>query len=311
MNWTLLILAMLTLTASAQPPFIRSAWQTAARPAAAGGNDAYVTDWLARISAAGGAAPSQGTINALNTFAGTLRTQNLATNMVSMNPIVPDNIIAASTPLIYRTGFGVWSNYGTVKFQPSQLTTNGLIGNATNPTNAYFDTGVDLSIAFGTVTNSLGYTVYYYSNLNTTTVDMGVQNSVGAATLYGNFATTTYFDCWLGSGSGRISASSSNHNGIITANRISNTDTKLYRYSSALPLYQFASGSSTAGRVPTNTVWAYIYRLNNSSIPPTSGNFPPKQLSFIAIHDGLTFQQASNFCLAIQTLRTNLGGGYR
>lgn len=69
-----------------------------------------VVNWYQRVKTAGRATPGFQTMNALNTFYNGLVQNNLSVSFKSLNCIVPDNLIAATVPLINNYGNSPWIN---------------------------------------------------------------------------------------------------------------------------------------------------------------------------------------------------------
>jgi hypothetical protein len=91
--------------------------------------DPVVANWALRVSINGGASPSTNTQIALTTFMQSLYNNNIYSKMISVNCLVPDNLIAASTPLIFIAGNSLWTNHN---FVSGDLTVNGLLGNGSS-----------------------------------------------------------------------------------------------------------------------------------------------------------------------------------
>jgi hypothetical protein len=73
----------------------------------------------------GGAAPSTATINAIDTFLNTLESAGLLSKIDTMCVFVPDNFIAASTPVWRRWGYDPWTNVG---FGDGDISIKGITG---------------------------------------------------------------------------------------------------------------------------------------------------------------------------------------
>ena len=76
-----------------------------------------VASWAERVVINGGVKPLQSTIDTLYTFYNGLVSAGLADKMIAVNCFVPDNLIAAITPLIVHPevgGFDPWTNVGFV-----------------------------------------------------------------------------------------------------------------------------------------------------------------------------------------------------
>lgn len=260
-----------------------------------GGNDAYVTDWLARVDAAGGAAPSQTTIDALNEFCATLRGNGLDTLMVSMNPIVPDNIIAAITPLIKTHGHDSWTNVGDI----ADLTVDGLA----NPTSGYLETGVHPFAAFS---DSAGVSIYIFDHLlSDGTFECGASNGDGSEQLvfYPNLSAISYYDCF-DTVDGRVSGSSPILDGFFIGNRTSPAFSYIATANSSNP-FAVLDSIATSGGAPLDIDFWFFTRNQDGS----PGSISNRRYSFFALHQGLTEMQSQALYDAVVSLRLALGGG--
>ena len=90
-----------------------------------------VVNWVYRVQTAGGAQPSQKTVNVLNNFYETLISNNLSSSMKAVNCFVPDSLIAAKTPLIANYGSSSWNDISGT-FVSGDLTISGLKGNGSS-----------------------------------------------------------------------------------------------------------------------------------------------------------------------------------
>lgn len=274
---------------------------------ATGGQSLIVEDWLERITAAGGEAPSEGTIAAMTAFANGLEEAGLASKMKAVNCLVPDNLIACATPLIANVGNPSWAING---FDASHLSVNGLQGVLSTSPVHYFNTGIipvlDLNL------NSTGVTIYIVQTSSNTSIEIAVWQTNAFLQLLGDYdsAHTFYFDCW-NQNTGRISA---NHpsawTGYVSGNRTAANATAIYIARSDVAHMEKVSDNVTVqtGVLPGAEIYAFCCHEDISVHGPTSPT--NKQLSFIAIHDGLTQSESALFYGLIQDLRTALGGGY-
>jgi len=272
-----------------------------------GARNPIVNDWANRVVANGGAAPSAATLNALNTFCNTLDAQGLTPLMMDVCPFVPDNLIAAITPLIRSHGLDPWTNSN---FVLADLTVNGLIGNGTtkrldvgfNPETIFRSTAAvaltgGLTVYNMTAANAAGQEIGALTSGNGSALQMHVSHSaVGGNALCDCFNDTTM----------RINAANALWTGYLSTNRTALNAYSLYRANSVTPHASIGSvvGNNTLGGPNTDVS---CFSGNNAGVPFA---FSAKRLSFAAIHRGLTATQSSNFFNAIQTLRTALGGGF-
>ena len=257
------------------------------------------TNWALRVVANGGAQPSNSTIAALDTFYDTLVASNIAAKMKSVNCYASDSLTACLTPLIVGSGYDPWRN---TNFVDGDLDTNGLAGNGTTK---FLDPGFSPP---GFSTNSVGLTIYVYTGNNSNQSEIGCWPTASGydLQLYGG---SVYFDSPYASGAGRISHASPNYVGYLSANRIANNDARIYIASSTNTHAQTGTTDVNVvadGRAANN---AHFYVFANNQSGPLY--FSSKRLSLTAFHDGLNTNESFAFFTAIQTLRTNLGGGFQ
>lgn len=260
-----------------------------------------VNDWVQRVQKNGGATPSFYTINALSTFYRGLDNANLTNKIKSLNAFVPDNLIAAITPLVNTYGNTPWTNNG---FVTSDLTIAGLKSDGSTK---YLDSGINPSVCM--ITGSGGTSIYCTQDANTHAVgnEVGVWTINAAGPTFSAYlnadATYNYFDCWNYVG-GRIRATPVGVLGFYSFNRTSTTDSNICRANSTSP-YQvlgFGTGQTNIGAPPN--VSCYVFRMNGNATITT------KRFSCVAFHDGLSLVDGKAFYDLIQSMRQQLGGGY-
>jgi hypothetical protein len=262
------------------------------------------TAWAARVVTNGGAAPSSPTIAALSDFAYALDAAGLTSLMIAVNCLVPDNLIAAYTPLIVGGGRDPWLAHN---FYPGYLSVNGLAGDRGSAT--YLQTGIIPSTVYGSV-NDAGLSVYVWSNTY-----YGARREIAATPSDGSSSAllccyngTAYWDAYTDGGTGRVSYSSAgNPEGFFSGSRTDSSHEYLYFANSGNAFAQKAGpGGAPGATLPNIEYYAFAQNNNGSPADSVSGS-----LSFIAIHHGLTSAQSQDFYNAVQAMRTSLGGGYR
>jgi hypothetical protein len=265
--------------------------------------DDIVNTWSAQVVTNGGAAPSAGTITALKTFLAGLQTDGILSSIRGMCCFVPDNLIAATTPLIPGDGNVLWTNHN---FVSGDLSVNGLLGNGSTK---YLETGLIPANLFGSAALSGGLTVYNYTGNNLGSTDIGAQGSAYNVTdmnLYVNWSDgNTYGDCF-GAGTGRVTAPNSAWAGYTSLNRTASNAIAIYKANSGVAHTTLVSGTGASDQVP-GPQQLFCFATNGNGSPQ---GYSSKRLSFAAAHLGLTSAQSANFYSRIQTLRTSLGGGY-
>ena len=260
------------------------------------------SDWAARVVTNGGAAPSAGTKTALAGFYDAIDTAGILSKMLAVNCVVPDNLIAATTPLIKVLGSDPWANHN---FLVGDLTMNGLVGNGSTK---YMDTGVIPGAAGGMTNLTDGLTVYIFTGNNNNEVEFSSYNGAVTQTQLYVYGGTAYFQANDGTaGAGTIAAVESNFTGYLSGNRIAQNDNKLYAASSSLVHGAIASGAGLNSGGPSPTINLFVWCANSGGAPAT---YSSKRISFVAAHKGLTTTESLAFFNAIQAMRTALGGGY-
>lgn len=257
-----------------------------------------VDNWALRVVANGGAAPSQVTLTALCEFMVGMDAAGLTPKMEAVNCLVPDNIIAAKTPLIVGTGNDPWADVGPA-FVAADLNVNGLISSGANA----LDTGVVPNASILTDT-SAALTVYNMTAQNEDASDIGCFDGVNAVRIIiSNLGGFAALNCWDFAG-GAFVALNPLWSGFMSGNRIAANSVDIYLANSFTPFASLIHGVTTGGARPTNSIYFYAWNFGGIQNPNT------RRFSFAAIHQGLTFAECQAFYNLIQTLRTSLGGGF-
>jgi hypothetical protein len=279
-----------------------------------------VKNWESRIISTAGFMPSQTTLQALNNFYNELTSKGIASKMKAINCFVPDDLTSCRTPLITTvSGSTPWAN---TNFVNSDLSVNGLKGSTSGV--KYLNTGILPTQAF-TDTSSFGLSVYNtFPDSTFFITDIGCANGTGRTEPRIELDTCTLNDDSLG---------------IPTGSYFYCGDSNAYIYTTATPLsggLGFTSGnrinlelgggywisasiSNESLTVPFTKAPGSPYVLNSGGLPtrPIKVFYSdrwsvssPKQLSFAAIHDGLTPSEVQILSNAVKVLRLQLGGGY-
>lgn len=278
----------------------------ACRETLGGGTGDPVHDWSVKVTTFGGAEVSTTTSNALRTFLSGLDTDATLYQIVAANAFVPDNLTAARVPIIWQGGNIIWSN---VAFGTTNLTVNGLTGNATDK---YLQTGLtnNLVATRGFGTTSAGISLLMYANPDTAGNGLlAVQGSGSQQFSLFSFAGTALFRCWLSSlvNQNFVTASvGTTTNGWLSGQRTAANAIALYkaRSDTAHTVVTNATGSQT-GAVFANHA-QYIFAMNNAG--PASA-FSAPTISFAAITSGQSQTGNSNLWNRARNLRNDLGGG--
>jgi hypothetical protein len=263
-------------------------------------------DWANRVTINGGAAPSAGNVTAAQTFVDALKTAGIWSKMISINMLAPDNAVALKTPLLKGAGSDPWNfvNYvdGTMR------TANGYKG----LNSGYAITGVQPSSAFPSAFDA-GLTVYIHTGVNENYADMGV-NMAGdylpayqISTSYANDGAghLNYLLADVNNSAYRALASNSAGVGYHSANRIAQSDFRVFKANSGVAHFELANNLNACV-----DKWASVTGIINLNLLAGVGGAGSKTISFAAIHRGLTSSESQAFYNAIQALRTSFGGGY-
>ena len=264
-----------------------------------------VIDWIKIVQSNGGATPSGNTNRALSNFYAKLRSSGLNNKIKSLNAFVPDNLIAAQTPLISTVGSSIWSN---TNFVTGDLTINGLKGNGSNK---YLNTGITCNSIFST--SNMGVTLYVPENSAGVGHNYGCANDPG----YTNDCVGTFWVSGAGvfmdsyntvvTTGGRYTITQvANWTGLLSMQRTANNVFNAYwqKPGAAVVLAQGPYANS-GGSVPTTTMYAFC---SNSSTAPSF--YSGDRMSILAFHDGMTAAETIQFGALIKSLRQQLGGGY-
>jgi hypothetical protein len=262
-----------------------------------------IITWINRIIASGGTKPTRTTIVAVDKFYKTLARTGLIHKMKSVNCMVPDNLVAATVPIVSTYGNTVWTN---TNFIAGDLDVNGLKGNGSNKV---LKTGVIPNTAFAN-TGSAGYSLYIVTGSAEAKKDIGC-NAAGtyepSLTFYPSYAGTCYWDAYYGNGSGRSSVAHTSYAGYISANRTANNATAVYKAKQGSAHASLMTSTTALVGATKPTIEVYVFAGNESG----NTNAPSsKRLSFAAIHDGLTSTESSLLFDAVHLLRKELGGGW-
>ncbi len=264
--------------------------------------DPAITDWAARVVSNGGAAPSDATKSALNTFYLGLSSNSILSKMIAVCCFVPDNLIASITPLIKVAGNDPWTN---TSFVGGDLTSAGLKGNGSTK---YLNTGVVPNSAFAS-NQDIGLTLYNSSD-NTDACEYDISATDNPATLtilsfYHSCGGVDYFDC-NDTVQGRTSGADSAFLGYVSGNRTSNTAAAIYKANSSTAHTTVGSSVVSGGFRPSFALYAYASNRGGT----LDGSLSAKRYSYVAIHLGLSSGESSAHYNLVQAMRTSLGGGF-
>jgi hypothetical protein len=263
-----------------------------------------VTSWSARVVANGGTNVSLFTRKAVSTFCYGLDAYNLTSQMIAVNCMVPDSLIALCTPLIVGGGSDPWVNMG---FTTGNVTVNGLLGNG----GGYLRTGLLPSVIYASV-NDNGLTFYCYNNPSGgagTEREIAATPAGGASSaLLVDYQGTTYFDAYTDGGSGRISLLTPGTTlGFFSGSRTDSSHEYLY-YGCSPRAFSAVAGPGGAPGASLPAIEYYVMAQNNNGAPADKSN---KTASFVAFHHGLSATQTEELYTLVQAMRVALLGGWK
>jgi hypothetical protein len=277
------------------------------------GIDPRVVDWANRVVANGGATPSANTQQVLTTFVQGLSNAGLLSNMVVVNCMVPDSLIACLTPLLRGSGYDLWKSFN---FVSGDLSVRGLAGDAVSK---YIDTGIGVLSTWNQGT-SFGLTLY--CSVNPTPNSAGEEDLIVNEGPADN-AQTALLVCFAGAtcwdalddnvGQGRITANNPSFTGYMSANYLSTGGSTLQAIYTGHPNPYIGHKilvSNTAASLGIQTkqpIYMYAANVNGS---PFAGTYCQRTHSFMAAHYNLTQAQSQVLFNLVQNMRIGLGGGY-
>lgn len=271
----------------------------ACRQTLGGGTGDPIHDYNRKVVAAGGANISTTTSNALRTYYSGLNTGGSLYQMVVANLLVPDNLAAAITPVIWRAGLESWT---PEHFSVTNLTVNGLTGNGSNKR---LLTGINPNTISGggfSVT-SAGISTMVYNAPTLGVADFG--GASGSAFFYNRIdAARAYYLCWRATtiNTDYLSAPPAITNGWHSGNRTAANAIALYHANSTVPFTMLTNATGTAS-APLLNLELYAFAANGIAA------FSDHTVSYIGLHSGMTSNQSSNHYNLVAATRVLLGGG--
>jgi hypothetical protein len=274
-----------------------------------------VDAWAAQVVSNGGTTPSLSTRWAVSVFYNGLVGTGLLSQMLMVNCFAPDNVAAATTPLIQGAGFQPWVKHVTVI--PSQLSEHGMQYSANSGTSQYWDTGFQGG-SFPSDTDA-GFTWYAFNDpgayLNgSNNFDLGYTNNAGTQACVGTIfreggTNAPIAEIWAATG-GTLqgTAGTITRGGYLSANRTASNAASLYYANSltahsAIATIATTGGTRQAASIYVNGVDA-TDQANNGIL--SSGQC----ISFFATHHGLSSGQSLALFNLVQQMRVNMGGGF-
>lgn len=226
---------------------------------------------------------------AIKTLVAALKNNSLWTKMQAIYPFVGGSSSSHSYNLKNTATFQITWN-GTVTHNANGVTGNGSTG--------YGDTGFNPSTQSSTNDASIG--VYSRSTGTSVSSEIGAAASTTSYTkIFCKYTDNlAYGEMWAtGSGSGEISGSVTNSQGLFTITRRSSSDCEFYRNATTI-----GNTTGTGGGSPPNKN-VYICASNDLS---GATAFSTRNIAFAFIGKGLTDTDVSNLYTAIQNFQTTL-----
>lgn len=264
-----------------------------------------VDDWAARVVKNGGAAPSAGTVTAMKAFVTTLKSANLFAKMRAVCCLVPDNLIAAITPLIHRFGNDPWTNHDFV--EGTDLSVAGLKpgGGA-----RYLDSGFIPASHFGSASDQGISMIVSLTSGSAGVVDIGCRNTgLGTPESFLRTLSNGLFNNNRLSGV-TVSGNSPAFGNYFISGNLTSLLSPNQQVATGNAAHAFAVRGSGANaifpaQVPTVPYYVFGENDNNGGVI----NSTDHRMSFVAFHDGLIVADQTALFNAAQALRTALGGG--
>lgn len=271
--------------------------------------DPVVSDWVARVEAAGGATPSTATQQAANTFYLAIVAAGIETKLRIANFIAPDSLVAARTPLIQNVGLDSWTEDSTII---PTLSVNGIDCSAGG---CRWKCGATPTQIFTGGADDCGLIRYSYVSAKTGSVcPMGVQ--LGVAGFHCQDYSLSNFDRTqdvLGTfASDYLNTVNPvpGFEGYSACVRTSGANNMIQYQASSVDAHASIASRTSATNFLQNT--QEIYFLSNNNNGAVAIHLPTTDtISFLAVSLYLTAAESSALFDAVQALRVALGGGFR
>lgn len=261
-----------------------------------------VCDWVKRVIANGGSAPTLTERTATNTFDLALVAGGLDSLMISNILVISSSVIGALTPLYKSKGLDPYTNHN---FVIGDLTVNGMVGDGATK---FASTGMGACLDFPALGDG-GITAYTTTFVATSTRETGAADvgSVGAIlNSCDGVAGTTSALMWSTGAGGIASGANPNWKGYTSVNRTANNNLSIYIASSGTVHAKIAQNVNAEVNFASNLPM-YAWAWNNNG---ATANFSDRRISYLGYHHGLTQAQSLTHFNAVQAFRTSLGGGF-
>lgn len=249
--------------------------------------------WKALVITNGGATPTEATLNAMDTFV--LAVAGIKSQLIWVDLVVPDSLIAAETPLYATSGLTLSTGNGW----SGTLNTSGISAGS-----SIMRTGIDPSTIFST--SDMGLSVYCGGSGNVL-LDWGGGNGGSCATLYGT-SNPNYHIGSYGGWSMDFTTATINSGDFVyfSGNRTGTSSLTGYIANSNNSWAAHGTSSGGSGSVPSGTG---DNALGWHSSGSCAGISSTSIVSFMAVHHGLSSADAQTLYNAVQAFRTTIGGG--
>lgn len=264
-----------------------------------------VVEWAKRVVTNGGASPSSNTISSLSTFMFGMDAAGLTSKVPVVNTFVPDNLIAAITPLLMNSSNAInpWTNHN---FVAGDLTVNGLIGDGSSK---YLDMGSSPS---DFMTDGSASSIYYITNAGSIAYNV-FGSATGIGRLRAGWTTTSgwgnYGESFSDSNLVLANNNTAWFQGYVCSSKSTTSLLTIYLANSSTPHYAAGTNTGTdgAGTNSPSNITTFVFTSNEGGAP---AGWCTARLSFAALGMGLSATDSSNLYNLIQALRTSFGGGY-
>jgi hypothetical protein len=268
---------------------------------------AQVTDWVTRISNAGGAAPSNDHQLAHAIFWDTLNSHGLISKLKIVQTFTPDNLIAAITPFIKGSAVPSWTN---TNFVLADISVNGLRGNGVNKSLDLNVGGTPSSIWASATDVGASFYATSKETSGSSRIAFGVFDAVlaSASLGYSNQFTTNFSINFWNSGGTTSPATANPGLGFFSASRSSTTNCTSYWGNTTNPVAQQGLNATldTLAAGSNGSMVVFACRSNTGTI----FDWSDIRMSGIFFHTALGQADCQNLKNDFETLRTALGGGF-
>jgi len=268
-------------------------------------------NWSNNVRLNGGATVSSANVAIVNNCGLQFNTNGLLEaslgaypTIVSFNLYMPDNLIAATTPQIYWKGNQPWTSHN---FVGGDLTVNGLKGDASSK---YLETGVNPSTDLGINSSALAVYAYAVTAGSGSTFDLAAYAGAGP---YGTIVNSKRGSS--GNAQGQVQAIdahgilvASPGAGYYCASRTSSSRADLYFANSGNAHASIGNDTAAAASNPNTQIGAFCLYTDFSGPILFSDS---RQSAAAIMADGYSSANSAKLYAVLQSVRTQLGGGFQ